>query len=72
VMTVNRTKMMRPLLTLVLDREKRPLPLRKLLNLDLLERNGTSPGIRRILGSNAHGINVRQIIMESQVAPALN
>ena len=72
VMTVNRTRLMRPLLTLVLDREKKPLPSRKLLNLELLERSGTSLGIRRILGSNAHGINVRQIIMESQVASALN
>lgn len=67
VMTVNRTRLMRPLLTLVLDREKKPLPSRKLLNLELLERSGTSLGIRRILGSNAHGINVRQIIMESQM-----
>jgi putative nucleotidyltransferase with HDIG domain len=72
VMTVNRTRLMRPVLTLVLDREKKPLPSRKLLNLELLERSGTSLGIRRILGSNAHGINVRQIIMESQVASALN
>lgn len=72
VMTVNRSKLLRPLLTMVLDREKRPLSQRKLLNLELLERSGASLGIRRILSSNAHGINVRQIIMESQVASALN
>ncbi len=72
VMTVNRMKSLKPLLTLVLDREKRPFPRRKLLNLEFMERNGNPVGIRRILGAKAHGINVGQIIMESQVSSALH
>lgn len=72
VMTINRARVMRPMLTLVLDREKRPLAMRKLLNLDMLDKAGTHLGIRKILGSSAYGINVRQIIMESQAGSALN
>lgn len=72
VMTVNRLRVMRPLLTLVLDRDKRPLSLRKLLNLDALERTGAEIAIRNILGANAYGINVQQIIMESQAGSAVH
>ena len=71
VMTVNRQQRLNPILTVVLDGNKQPLPQSKMMNLDLLVRNNTPKRIKTILQSNAYGIDVRQLILQSNMtAPA--
>lgn len=71
VMTVNREHRLRPLLTLVLDADKRPLPAYKLLSLEAMAKAGTPLHVRKILRSNAYGIDVRQVILHGQHAEDL-
>ncbi len=66
VITVNRARHLRPLVILLLDRTKAPYQRRKLLNLHSQERAGNVIGIKKILPSNAYGINVRQVILDEQ------
>ncbi len=72
VMTVNRQHRLNPILTVVLDGNKQPLPQSKMMNLELLSRNATPKRIKTILESNAYGIDVRQLILQSNMtAPAV-
>ncbi len=66
VMTVNRRHHLRPIITLVLDTEKHPYPTHKLINLELYGGGPTPVNIRKILESNAYGVDVRSIIMGSR------
>ena len=71
-MTVNRQQRLNPILTLVLDGNKQPLPQLKMMNLETQARNDTPKRIKTILQSNAYGIDVRQLIMQSNMtAPAV-
>lgn len=71
VMTVNRQRRLNPILTLVLDGNKRPLPVVKMMNLELQERTDNPTRIKKILESNAYGIDVRRLILQSNMtAPA--
>lgn len=71
VMTVNRQQRLNPILTVVLDRNKQPLVQSKMMNLELLARNQTPKRIKTILESNAYGIDVRKLILQSNMtAPA--
>lgn len=71
VMTVNRQRRLNPILTLVLDGNKKPLPQVKMMNLELQERRERPVRIKKILKSNAYGIDVRQLILQSNMtAPA--
>ena len=73
VMSVNRAHHLRPIVALVLDRNKKAYPRRKLLNLELMERSGHLMNIRRILQSNAYGIDVRRIALDGDfVVPVLS
>ncbi len=66
VMTVNRNRKLRPTLTLALDKEKKAYPRYKLINLDIgLDDESGQVGIRKILKSNAYGVDTQQIIAES-------
>jgi putative nucleotidyltransferase with HDIG domain len=72
VMTVNRQQRLNPILTVVLDRNKQPLAQSKMLNMELHARNETPKRIKTILESNAYGIDVRQLILQSNMtAPAV-
>lgn len=64
VMTMNLAQRMRPIITLVLDAEKKPYPVRKLLNLALYADENWPMNIKRILQSNAYGIDVRGLVLE--------
>lgn len=66
VMTVNRRLRLRPLVLLVLDGEKQPYPVRKLINLELYAEGEGQLSIKRILESGAYGIDVRAIAMDEQ------
>jgi HD-GYP domain-containing protein (c-di-GMP phosphodiesterase class II) len=71
VMTVNRQRRLNPILTLVLDSNKQPLPTLKIMNLELQERCESPLRVKRILKSHAYGIDVRQLILQSNMsAPA--
>jgi putative nucleotidyltransferase with HDIG domain len=71
VMTVNRQRRLNPILTLVLDGSKQPLPKVKMMNLELQARCESPIRIKKILESNAYGIDVRQLILQSNMtAPA--
>lgn len=71
VMTVNRVQHLFPIVTLVLDRDKRPYPRAKLIDLQVLHEAGHDIGVKRILESNAHGIDIRRIIgLDVQPRPA--
>lgn len=64
VMTMNLAQRMRPIITLVLDTEKKPYPVRKLLNLAHYADDSWPLNIKRILQSNAYGIDVRSLVLE--------
>lgn len=64
VMTMNLAQRMRPIVTLVLDAEKRPYPVRKLLNLAQYADASWPMNIKRILQSHAYGIDVRSLVLE--------
>lgn len=64
VMTMNLAQRMRPIITLVLDTEKKPYPMRKLLNLAHYADDNWPLNIKRILQSNAYGIDVRSLVLE--------
>jgi len=64
IMTMNLAQRMRPIVTLVLDSEKKPYPVRKLLNLAHYAEGGWALNIKRILQSNAYGIDVRSLVLE--------
>ena len=71
VMTVNRSRRLKPILTLVLDRNKKPFPQVKMMNLEIQEQRESPTQIKKILESNAYGIDVRQLILQSNMtAPA--
>ncbi len=71
VMTVNRQRRLKPILTLVLDRHKKPFPQVKMMNLEIQEQHESPVRIKKILQSNAYGIDVRQLILRSNMtAPA--
>lgn len=66
VMSVNRKRSLFPNLALVLDKFKKPLPVYKMLNLDLLNREeGITMKIKKILKSDAYGIDPHLVIRES-------
>lgn len=72
VMTVNRQHRLNPILTLVLDRDKQPYPQARIMNLELQRQQEVPRRIKRILESNAYGIDVRQLILQGNMtAPAL-
>ena len=72
VMTVNRQRRLNPILTLVLDANKQPFPQVRMMNLELQEQYDTPRRIKRILESNAYGIDVRQLILQGNMtAPPL-
>ena len=65
VMTVNRKRKLRPILTLVLNRDKQPYPQYKMLNLDIDTGEGKpQQGIKKILKSNAYGVDTQKVISE--------
>ncbi len=64
VMTMNLAQRLRPIITLVLDCDKRPYPVRKLLNLAQFAGDDGAVNIQRILQSNAYGIDVRSLVLE--------
>lgn len=64
VMTVNRRAHLRPIVLLLLDVDKAPYSVHRLLNIDLMAKTGHPRNIRRILPSNAYGIDVRRVILE--------
>lgn len=64
VMNVNRQRHLLPVVLLVLNREKIPYYPRKVCNLELLSDQGRPVRIKRILESNAHGINASAILFE--------
>ena len=64
VMNVNRHKHLFPVVLLVLNRDKIPYYPRKVCNLELLSDRGNAVHIKRILESNAHGINTSNILFE--------
>ncbi len=71
VMTVNRSRHLYPIITLVLDPDKRPYPVTKLINLEHFAEEENPVNIKRILESNAYGIDVQHIILGTvpQAAP---
>lgn len=71
VMTINLAQRMRPIITLVLDAEKRHYPVRKLLNLAQYADEMLSLNIKRILQSNAYGIDVRSLVLEGATEEVL-
>ncbi|MDH5785627.1 MAG: HD-GYP domain-containing protein [Chromatiales bacterium] len=71
VMTVNREHRLKPILSLVLDRNKQWLPQSKMMNLELMTRSDTTKRIKSILESNAFGIDVRKLIMQSNMTAPL-
>ncbi len=72
VMTVNRQRRLNPILTLVLDRNKQAFPEVKMMNLELQEKRDNPMRIKKILESNAYGIDVRQLILNGNMtAPAV-
>lgn len=72
VMTVNRTQRLNPILTLVLDRQKKPFSEPKLINMELQQKQRDNFKIKRILESSAYGIDVRKLILQSNMsAPAV-
>lgn len=64
VMTVNRRHHLRPVVLLLLDSDKAPYVVRRLLNLEAMARAGHPRNIRRILQSDAYGIDVRRVILQ--------
>lgn len=66
VMTVNRAHHLKPIVMLVLDKDKQPYAARKLINLELYGEQTGAVNIRKILESNAYGIDVRQLILGGQ------
>jgi HD-GYP domain-containing protein (c-di-GMP phosphodiesterase class II) len=67
VMTVNRGRRLSPILTLVLDSNKQPFPVTKMMNLELQEQCERPTRIKKILESNAYDIDVRRLIMQSNM-----
>jgi len=63
VMTMNLSHRLRPIITLVLDANKKPYPTRKLLNLVHYDRGDYSVNIRRILKSDAYDIDIRSLVL---------
>lgn len=71
VMTVNRQRHLNPILTLILDGNKQPFPVAKVMDLELQERCERPMRVKKILESNAYGIDVRRLILQSNMtAPA--
>lgn len=66
VMTVNRKHHLQPIVTLVLDRDKHPLPKVKLLDLQMMQDAQHPVTVNRILKSKAYGIDVRKLIAIEQ------
>jgi len=64
VVTVNRNKHLFPIVLLVLDAKRRPYYPRLLCNLETMNELGTPIKIKRILESNAFGIDVTRILFE--------
>lgn len=64
VLTINHAKHLHPIVLLVLDPDKHPFPQRKLINLEQLDRTGSTVTIKKILASGAYGINVQQILIQ--------
>jgi len=67
VMTVNRKRHLKPIVMLLLDPDKRPYRVRKMVNL-ALPAEGEELQIRRILESSAYDLNVRDILLHETVA----
>lgn len=63
VMTVNRAHRLLPIITLVLAPDRTPYPEQKLINLELYAGEEYPVNIKRILESNAYGIDVQSIIL---------
>lgn len=64
VMSVNRKYHLRPLVLLLLDKQKQAYPTPKLMNLEHYQHGGLHIHITRILPSDAYGLDVRQAVME--------
>ena len=65
VMSVNRKYHLRPLVLLLLDKQKIAYQAPKLMNLELYQKSGLHIHITRILPSDAYGIDVRQAVMDN-------
>lgn len=68
VLTVNRVHHLLPLVLLVLDRDKVPYDIPKLLNLELQQRDGVPIAITKILPSDAYGIDTRKLAADAGVS----
>ena len=64
VMSVNRNHHLLPVVLLVLGPDKQAYCPRKVCNLELMANNETPIKIRKILESNAYGINVAKILFD--------
>jgi HD-GYP domain-containing protein (c-di-GMP phosphodiesterase class II) len=64
VMTMNLAQRLRPIITLILDPDKKPYPVHKLLNLASYSDEELPLNITRILQSNAYGIDVSSLVPE--------
>ncbi|MCW9089678.1 MAG: HD-GYP domain-containing protein [Gammaproteobacteria bacterium] len=64
VLTVNRVHHLLPQVLLLLNRDKHPYDIPKLLNLELQRHSGVPIAITKILPSNAYGIDVRKFAAE--------
>ena len=62
VMTVNRRMSLRPLLVMVLDRNKQPLPAYKMLDIEIHAQAGSDVKIKKILQPDSYGIDVKKVI----------
>jgi len=62
VMTINQTDHLRPIVTLVLDPDKQPYAGYRLLNLSSMGRSSHPIAIKRILQSDAFGIDVQALV----------
>lgn len=71
VLTVNREHHLQPTLLLVLNGQKQPFDIPKLLNLELQQRSGVHIGISKILPSDAYGIDVRKLVADVTMGGAL-
>ncbi len=68
VLTVNREHHLMPSLLLVLNRDKQPYDIPKMLNLELQRQGGVNISITRILPSGAYGLDVRKLVDECRLA----
>ncbi len=74
VVTVNRKNQLRPTVALVMDRDKRPLDMHRMLNLELFSGDGDDEqavSVQRLLGSDAHNVDIHQVMVGSSATTTL-